>query len=306
MGTPEFAAVSLERLLASPHEIVLVVTQADRPAGRGHKLRYSPVKELALDHHVELLQPLSARDRDFVAAFAHAGVDLAVVVAYGKILPTSIIDAPRLGCINAHASLLPALRGAAPIERAILEGYDQTGVSIMRINQAMDAGDVLSSRSVAITADTDGGSLRDSLALVSADLLVTAIDDIAAGRAHFVPQDEAMATYAPPLSSTDARIDWSRSAIEIDRQVRALRPKPGAFAFHDGTRVKILAGHVRDETSDVRPATILEAPEDELAVACGSGVFVVEQIQAEGRRAMSAGDYRRGRKNAGACFDHTS
>ncbi len=303
MGTPEFAAVCLERLLGGPHPIGLVVTQADRPAGRGHKLRPSPVKELALDHGIELLQPLSVRDEDFIAAFTHAAVDLAVVVAYGKILPSNIIDCPRLGCINAHASLLPALRGAAPIERAILEGYDQTGVTIMRINQAMDAGDLLSSRAVAITADCDGGSLRAALALVAADLLESAINDIACGRAHFTAQDHTQATYAPPLSSADARIDWSRSAVEIDRQVRALRPRPGAFAFHDGTRVKILAGHVRDWASSLAPAAILPSDDDELAVACGDGVFVVEQIQAEGRRAMSAGDYQRGRKDAAPRFE---
>ncbi len=145
MGTPEFATVSLERLLVGPHQVALVVTQADRPAGRGHKLRPSPLKQLELDNGIELLQPLSARDHDFTAAFTHAALDLAVVVAYGKILPAAIIDAPRFGCINAHGSLLPALRGAAPIERAILEGYDETGVTIMRINQRMDAGDTLSS-----------------------------------------------------------------------------------------------------------------------------------------------------------------
>jgi methionyl-tRNA formyltransferase len=293
MGTPPFAATCLERLLAGQHQIVVVATRADRPSGRGQKISVSPVKALALEHGIEVLQPGSAKDPEFAGRLHEIAPDLAVVVAYGRILPNDVIEAPRLGCINAHASLLPRLRGAAPIERAILQGYDETGVTIMRISERMDAGDTMISRSVPIDTQTDAASLRESLAEVSADLLADAVDLLARGEARFMPQNDDDATYAPPIAKSEAEIDWSADAESVDRAIRAFRPRPGAFTFHDGLRLKILEGSVEHGADDGAPGTI-RAEADAAIVCCGSAAIRILTVQPEGKRAMSASDYLRG------------
>jgi methionyl-tRNA formyltransferase len=300
MGTPAFARVCLEALLASRHRVVAVVTQPDKPAGRGMKLSESAVKRLARERGIEVRQPVKLRDAGFVEWLRDLAPDLAVVVAYGRILPADVLAIPRLGCINAHASLLPALRGAAPIQRAIMEGLRETGVTIMRISEEMDAGDMLMSAAVEITADTDGPSLHDRLAETAAPLLVAAVDAIADGSAVRTPQDHAAATYAPPIRAHDARIDWQRSAAAIDRQIRALRPRPGAYT-HDGpVRLKVLsarphAGRSHGPGTSARPGTLLGAGEAGVDVACGDGVLTLIEVQPEGRKAMKAADYLRGR-----------
>ena len=294
MGTPPFAAHCLERLLETRHEIAAVVTRADKPRGRGMELQPSPCKELALAHGIEVIAPATAKDPELERRLGVIAPDLAVVVAYGRLLPSAILDLPPLGCINAHASLLPRLRGAAPIERAILEGFERTGVTIMRISERMDAGDMQIAREVAISSDMDAGALRGRLADVAADLLVEAVEQIARGEATFRPQDEALATYAPPLGREEAQIDWARPAADVDRRVRAFAPAPGAFTFADRRRMKILRGRPLDAPPAAAAGTILATRDDGIAVACGEGVYVVGLLQPEGKRPMSATAWARG------------
>jgi len=294
MGTPPFAAVCLEALLGTRHTVEVVVTQPDRPAGRGRELRRSAVAELADRHGLEVLQPEHAGEPAFLESLTALAPDLAVVVAYGRILPARAIEIPVLGCINAHASLLPLLRGAAPIQHAILDGHERTGVTIMRINERMDAGDMLLARETPIGPDDDSGSLAQRLAAISAELLVTAIDDIAAGRATAEAQDESEATYAPPITKEHTRIDWSEDAARCERRVRAVRPRPGAFTFDDATRLKIVRARVATQVGRHEPGTAVELHDDALIVTCASGALALDTVQPEGRRPMTAGDYQRG------------
>ena len=295
MGTPQFAVPSLQRLAAGEHSIVGVVTQPDRPSGRGQRLRPSPVKELAQRLAVPVLQPDRARSPEFLAQLRQLAPDIAIVVAYGQILPTTVISVPPMGCINAHASLLPHLRGAAPIQRALLAEDRETGVTVMRINERMDAGDVLCSRAVAIDANDDTATLGAKLSSVAADLLVEAVRLIATGAARWTPQDDAAATYAPMIRREETQIEWQLPAAEIERRIRAFRPEPGAFTMHDGARLKILAATVAPLTPDRLPGHVEPDALDGVRVACGSGSLILSIVQPEGGRAISATDYFRGR-----------
>ncbi len=294
MGTPQFAAVALQRLLAGAHRTLAVVTRPDRPSGRGQELRPSPVKLLARTHGIEVLEPQRPSQPEFVERLRALAPDVAVVVAYGRLLPAAVLRIPRHACINAHASLLPHLRGAAPIERALLRGDRETGVTIMRINERMDAGDLLSSERVEIGPRSSAGELRETLAPMAAHLIIAALDALAAGRALFTPQDEALATYAPPLEKEEARIDWTSSAVDIDRVVRAFHPTPGAFTFDRGRRLKILAATLAEPAAYGDPGAVLGLRGDAMVVACGQGTLLVRTVQPEGRRPMSAADYAHG------------
>lgn len=294
MGTPPFAALCLERLLASRHSVAAVVTRQDKPRGRGMELQPSAVKQLALERGIEVLCPASAKESGLLERLRALAPDLVVVVAYGRILPPELLRVPQLGCINAHASLLPKLRGAAPIERAILEGMSETGVTIMRINDRLDAGDILMSRSVPIGKDTTAGELRDVLARTAADLVAVSVEAIAAGSADYVAQDDEHATYAPPLSREEARIDWRAPAVRIGYQVRAFAPAPGAFTNAGARRLKVLRGEPLDEASHRPPGTILQARGERVVVACGEGVYLLETVQPEGKRPMPAAAWLRG------------
>jgi methionyl-tRNA formyltransferase len=303
MGTPPFAATCLERLLATRHIIAVVVTRPDKPRGRGMEAQPSAVKQLADARALEVLAPAGPKDPAFLARLRALDADLGVVVAYGRILPDAVLESPRLGCINAHASLLPALRGAAPIERAILEGHERTGVSIMRINERLDAGDVMLTGETAIDDAIDGATLRERLALQAADLLAQAVDLLADGAARFTPQNEGAATYAPPLRREESCIDWNEPALEVGRRVRAFAPRPGAFTFDGGKRIKILRGRaLRDQqpppgasTRVTAPAgTVLAVDGDSLVVRCGGGEYLVDVVQPEGKREMTAGAWARG------------
>jgi methionyl-tRNA formyltransferase len=295
MGTPQFAVPSLERVAEGPYDLLAVVTQPDRPAGRGHQVRESPVKRLALARGIPVLQPRSARTGELAAALRSLAPDIAIVVAYGRILPADVIAIPRLGCINAHASLLPHLRGAAPIQRALLAGDRKTGVTIMRISEAMDAGDMLLKREVAIAGDDDAATLAAKLSNTAADLLAEALPELAAGRLVGTPQDDAVATYAPPIARDEAAIDWGQAAESIERRVRAFRPEPGAFTFHDGLRVKVLRSAVSGMSPSGEPGTISTASDGSVTVACGRGALSLIEVRPEGGRAMAASDYLRGK-----------
>lgn len=299
MGTPEYAAVSLRRLLATRHRIVAVVTRPDKPRGRGQQLEPSPVKRVALEAGIEVLEPVYPREEPFLERLRALQADLGVVVAYGRILPRAALDAPRFGCINAHASLLPELRGAAPIERAILAGKTETGVTIMQMNEGLDEGDMLLERRTDIPADMNGAALREVLAEMSADLLVEALELFAAHKDGGPeplrrPQDNGAATFAPPLKKAEAAIHWKEDARTLGLLVRAFAPRPGAFAYDGKVRLKVLEARALDLAHDAAPGTVLGVSDAGLRVACGNGVLEILTLQPEGKRAMSALDYARG------------
>ena len=308
-GTPDFAVPSLERLVAAGESVVLAVTRPDRPRGRGQRLRPSPVKAAALDHGIPLLQPERAREPGFAAGLAASGADLGVVVAYGQILPDEVLAAPRHGVINVHASLLPRYRGAAPIQRAVIAGERETGVTMIRLVREMDAGPMLASASRPIADHETGADLERALAAMGADLLLDTVRAIAAGRARERPQDHALATYAPRLTREDGRIDWTRPARAVHDLVRGLQPWPPAFAFIDASRYLIRrtapeAGSASGLDAAPPPGAVVEARGDRLRVACGEGsVLSILEIQPEGRRAQSVRDFLAGRRiPAGAVF----
>ncbi len=289
MGTPEFAVPCLEALIAAGHEICAVYSQPPRPAGRGHKARPSPVQRCAEGHGIAVRTPASLRDTAEQAAFAALEADAAVVVAYGLILPQAILDAPRLGCFNLHASLLPRWRGAAPIQRAIMAGDRETGVAVMRMEAGLDTGPVVLEERVAIGPRTTAGELHDTLAPRGAALMVRALDGIADGRLAPRPQPAEGATYAAKLSPAEGRIDWSLPALELDRRIRGLSPWPGAFFEWQGTRIKV--GRAEPAEGTGAPGAVLD---DRLTVACGRGALRLLELQRPGRAMMAARDFLRG------------
>ncbi len=300
-GTPDFAVPSLEALLAAGHEVVAVYTQPPRPAGRGRAPRRSAVHRLAEERGLDVRTPETLRDADIEAAFAALRLDAAAVAAYGLILPPAILDAPRLGCLNVHASLLPRWRGAAPIQRAILAGDRETGISIMRMDAGLDTGPVLLQEPVPIGPRETAGELHDRLAALGAVLLVRALAGRAAGELAEVPQAEDGVSYARRIDSAERRIDWRRPAVEIDRQVRAFAPRPGAWTALDGERLLILAGTPAEGRGT--PGTVLD---DRLTVACGAGAYRIARVQRPGRKALAREAFLRGYPvPAGARLDGT-
>lgn len=289
-GTPDFAVPSLERLLAAGEQVVTAITQPDRPRGRGHRLQPSPVKTAALAHGIPVLQPTKARDPAFAAALALCGAELGVVAAYGKILPDAILHTPRHGTINVHASLLPSYRGAAPIHRAIIAGDRETGITMIRLVQEMDAGPMLARAVRPIGDDETSDVVERALADLGASLLVSTIREIDAGRAREQPQDHTRATFAPRITREDGRIDWTRPARAIHNLVRGLHPWPHAFSYLDGSRYLILRTAVERLSaprSALAPGQVIEARGDHFLVGCGGGtVLAIHEIQPEGRRRL--------------------
>lgn len=303
-GTPAVAVPTLRRLLASNHAVAAVVTAPDRPRGRGMAVQPSPVKEAAVAAGLAVLQPATLRPPEVQAALASFGADVFVVCAYGLILPAAVLEAPRLGCVNVHFSLLPAYRGAAPVARAILDGVPETGVTIMQVVQALDAGPILAAASSPIGEDDDTGAVEARLAVIGADLAVRVLDCLAAGRVGARPQSPGLATYAAKLTPEEARLDWSAGAGRILRQVRAFSPRPGAWTTLDGRRLKVWrASAVGGGTPGAHPApppgTLAEGPGGTLVVAAGSGAVVLDEVQPEGGRRMPGADFRRGLRRLG-------
>lgn len=287
-GTPEFAAEHLKALLDTPHSIVAVYTQPDRPAGRGQKLMPSPVKQLALQHGIPVLQPPTLRDADAQAELKALGADLMVVVAYGLILPQVVLDTPRLGCINSHASLLPRWRGAAPIQRAVQAGDAESGVTVMQMEAGLDTGPMLLKVVAPITAEDTGGTLHDRLASLGPQAVVQAIAQLAAGTLVGEVQDDALATYAHKLNKDEARLDWSRPADELERLVRAFNPWPICHSTLGGEPLKVLAAQIADGSG--QPGQILAASKDGLTVACGSGALRLTRLQLPGGKPLAFAD----------------
>lgn len=293
-GTPEFAAEHLKALLDSPYEIVAVYTQPDRPAGRGQKLMPSPVKQLALEHHIPVMQPPTLRAPEAQAELAALKPDLLVVVAYGLILPQVVLDIPRLGCINSHASLLPRWRGAAPIQRAIEAGDSESGVTVMRMEAGLDTGPMLLKSVTPISADDTGGSLHDRLAKLGPPAVIEAIAGLAAGTLQGELQDDSLATYAHKLNKDEARIDWNRPAVELERVIRAFNPWPICHSTLNGEALKVLAATLADVQGE--PGQILAASKDGLIVGCGAGALCLTRLQLPGGKALNFSDFFNSRR----------
>ncbi|MCP3748259.1 methionyl-tRNA formyltransferase [Pseudomonas sp. SBB6] len=287
-GTPEFAAEHLKALIDSPYDVVAVYTQPDRPAGRGQKLMPSAVKQLAVDNGIQVLQPPTLRNAEAQAELAALQPDLMVVVAYGLILPQAVLDIPRLGCINSHASLLPRWRGAAPIQRAVEAGDSESGVTVMRMEAGLDTGPMLLKVSTPISASDTGGTLHDRLAEMGPPAVLEAVAGLAAGTLQGEVQDDSLATYAHKLNKDEARLDWSRPAVELERLIRAFNPWPICHSTLNGEAVKVLAASL--STGSGNPGEILSASKDGLIVACGEQALCLTRLQLPGGKALNFSD----------------
>ena len=289
-GTPEFAALHLQALINSEHEVIGVYTQPDRPAGRGKKLQPSPVKQVALDNGLPVYQPLNFKDAADVEQLKSLNADVMVVVAYGLILPQSVLDAPKYGCLNVHASLLPRWRGAAPIQRCIEAGDKLTGITIMQMDKGLDTGAMLSKVTTGILSDDTGGTLHDRLAELGPPALLATLAQVEAGTLQPEQQNDALANYAHKLLKEEALIDWHQPADEIALRVRAFNPFPMAYTLLGDERIRVLMAEALEQTTTLLPGTIIRAGAEGLDVACGDGVLRITQVQLPGKKAMRVAD----------------
>src|SRR6185437_10179015 len=287
-GTPEISKITLDKLLDSGFKIDLALTQMDRPAGRGKKLTMSPVKQLALEHHIEVFQPQSFKNNPLaIAKIRELKPDIVVVVAYGLILPKEFLDIPTLGCVNIHVSLLPSLRGAAPIARTIIAGDTQTGVTIMQMDAGLDTGAILLKQSVNIDEKESAGSLHDKLANLGANMIVDYLNNYK--QIKPIPQDNALATYAHKIDKSEAQIDFNEKALTIQRKIRGFNPYPGSFTYLDEQRLLIWEAEVAEQTSKLPTGTIIDYWQDGILIACGdNSVIKVTELQLAGRKRQSA------------------
>lgn len=291
MGSPDFAVATLRALIDADHEIIRVYTQPPRPAGRGHRERPCPVHAEAISKNLPVCTPVTMTQDSAIAGFLGLDAHMAVVVAYGHILPVEILGSPEHGCINVHASLLPRWRGAAPIQRAIQAGDTRSGVSIMQMTAGLDAGPVYMTRAVELGRTITGGELHDTLARVGADACVDTLRDIAAGTANAVAQADTGVSYAHKLNTRESRIDWSRNADELERTIRAFDPWPRTWFESAGERINVLAAHVSADDVKHAAGTVVDGHP---SVACGSGTLVLDRLQRAGRKAQDAGEFMRG------------
>jgi len=295
-GTPQFAVPTLDALLASSHSVVGVVTQPDKPRGRGQKETDAPVKARAVQAGLRTLQPVTLKDPAALADIASLGADIGVVAAYGKILTQAVLDIPRLGMVNVHASLLPRYRGAAPVHRAVIAGETTTGVTIMRVVLALDAGAMLARVERPVGPNDTSDQVERDLASLGAAVLVQTLDRMAAGPVNEVPQDDSLANYAHRLTKEDGLVDWSRTADEIHNQIRGLHPWPHAYSYLDGQRLILWRSTWSDEPVEADPGTVLAADGDELRIATGRGTLLITELQAEGRRVARTREFLAGRQ----------
>lgn len=298
-GTPDFAAVHLQTVLDSEHNVIAVYSQPDRPAGRGKKLLASPVKQLALAHNIPVYQPLSLRNEEAQQELAALNADVMVVVAYGLILPQVVLDTPRLGCVNVHASLLPRWRGAAPIQRAVEAGDAESGVAIMQMEAGLDTGPVLVEVRTPIAANETGGSLHDKLAGLGGPALLTALKQLEEGTAQPQIQDDGFANYAGKITKDEARIDWNRPATELERLVRAFNPFPVCWTeFTDGKgdtqRLRIYSAQLEQGCHSEAPGTVIGADDEGILVACGREALRLTQLQLPGKKTLPVAEILKG------------
>lgn len=293
-GTPDFAASALQRLLTEKFAVVAVYTQPDRPAGRGRKLKPSPVKQLALDADIPLQQPKSLKDATQQTLLAEYHADVMIVAAYGLLLPEIILQTPRLGCLNIHASLLPRWRGAAPIQRAILAGDTQSGVTIMQMDKGLDTGAMLLRKPCDITANETGGSLHDKLAALGADAIIEILQALQQSQLDATPQDESLACYAKKLDKQEAWIDWRQPAQDIERKIRAFNPWPVAQTRLADKTLRIWSASLIEQVSDAAPGTITAVTNDAICVSCGTQQLQIHSVQLAGGKTLSISALRNG------------
>lgn len=297
MGTPDFSATVLKKLCESGNTPIAVVTRADKPAGRGNELRPSAVKKYALEKGLEVLQPEKLSEEGFFSRLSDLAPDIIIVVAYGRILPEAVLNLPKFGCINAHASLLPKYRGAAPMQRAIMNGENETGVTIMKMDKGLDTGDMILTVKTPITDSDNLETIHDRLAEMSGDALLDTMKLIECGEAVFTKQNDSEATYAEKILKNDEIIDLTRSAKAISYQIRALTPFPYAYCKYNGKMLKIIEARAeKSDTSDQKPGEVISVKNGEIKVATGDGVLVVTRVFPESKRRMSALDFVNGSK----------
>ena len=294
MGTPEFAVPAFKCLCRGGHRVLQVVTQPDRPKGRGKTVVFPPVKAAALDLGYPILQPQSVRTQDFHDAITRLEPDLLVVVAYGHILPQRILAIPKLGAINIHASLLPRYRGPAPIQWAVINREIETGVTLMLMDKGLDTGDILSSASVPILPDDTSGSLHDRLALLGAELLIQTLNYYEVHRKNIVPQVHEQASYAPLLKKEDGHLDWRKTADELEALIRGLTPWPGAFCFYNQKRIKLFRACQKSIVTQAPPGTVLKGFSNELTVSAGKDALVIQELQGDSGKRLLVQDFLRG------------
>lgn len=293
-GTPAFAASHLQALIDSPHDILAVYTQPDRPAGRGKKLSPSPVKTLALEHNLPVLQPTTLKDENAQAELKAFAADVMVVVAYGLLLPQAVLDAPKFGCINVHGSLLPRWRGAAPVQRAVEAGDAETGVTIMQMDAGLDTGPMLLKATCPINSDDTSASIFSTLEKLGAPALLATLQQIADGSVKPEVQNETAATYANKIDKAEAQLNWQLPAKELHRKIRAFNPMPVAYTNLSQQRIKVHAADVVELENTAAPGTIVSCKNQQLIIACGEGALSIKQLQLPGKKAMAIADVLRG------------
>ncbi len=295
MGTPDYAAVTLEKLIASEHELLGVVTQPDKQKGRGQELSFSPVKELALKHGIPIYQPNKVREVDFLDMVRVMAPEVIVVAAFGQILPKALLDIPPYGCINVHGSLLPKYRGAAPIQYSIIDGEGETGITIMYMDAGIDTGDMILQARLPIAENETGGSLFDKMSHLGADLLLEALDQLKAGTALRIPQDNEQATYVKVLSKDMGFLDFSQPAVKLERMIRGLNPWPSAFTYLEGKTLKLWQASVEPlKDNSAKPGQVIELRKDSFVVATGDNALVIKELQLEGKKRMTTDAFLRG------------
>ncbi len=308
MGTPDFAVAPLNALIRAGHEVTLVLTGEDKPRGRGQAVHFPPVKEAALAAGIPVLQPRNMRDPSLLGVLRESGAELFVVAAYGKLLPGEILSIPRFGCVNLHGSLLPEYRGAAPIQQAVIDGREKTGITTMRMDEGLDTGDILRQYPIPIATDETGGSLFEKLAALAAEAILDTISGLVAGEIEARPQGEQGSSYAPMLKKEMGNICWTDSAARIERRIRGLSPWPGCYSFLNGTMLKIWKAQTAESepqegSREAEPGTISALRAGKLWVQTGDGLLILDEVQPEGKKRMRSEDYLRGaRIREGARF----
>lgn len=294
MGTPDFAVGTLEALIASKHQVVGVVTQPDKPKGRGKAMQFTPVKEVAVAHNIPVYQPIRVRDEAFVEELRNMQPDVIVVVAFGQILSKEILEIPSCGCINVHASLLPKYRGSAPIQWVVIDGEKESGVTTMFMDDGIDTGDMLKKTVVPLSENETGGSLHDKLAIAGAQLLIETLKDAEEGKLVRTKQKDEESNYVKMLDKNLGLIDFSKPAIEIERLIRGLNPWPSAFTGLDGKTLKIWSAKVLNKEAEGEFGEIVEVTKEDIMVKTGNGILQLKEVQLEGKKRMDTGSFLRG------------
>jgi methionyl-tRNA formyltransferase len=295
MGTPDFAAATLNKLIESKHELLGVVTQPDKQKGRGHEVSFSPVKELAIEHNIPVFQPNKVKEPEFLDMVRAMAPEVIVVAAFGQILPKAFLDIPIHGCINVHGSLLPKYRGAAPIQYSIIDGESETGITIMFMDVGIDTGDMILQEKLPIAENETGGSLFDKMAQLGANLLIEALDELEAGKAIRIPQDNEKATHVKILNKEMGLLDFNQPAVRLERMIRGLNPWPSAYTYLDGKTLKLWQASVEPfGDNGAVPGQVVELRKDSFVVATGDGALIIRELQLEGKKRMTADAFLRG------------